>query len=81
MLRETDKAPLEAQLKGQKQPSGKGKTQPPSKKKEESYYETTYELQERLTNKKREYLEEIINDKNGVFNYEEDPIEYKKARK
>jgi len=35
----------------------------------------------RLTNKKREYLEEAIQDKNGIFCYEEDPKEYKKARK
>lgn len=38
-------------------------------------------MEERLTNKKKEYLQEIIADKNGVFNYVEDPIEYKKARK
>lgn len=35
----------------------------------------------RLTNKKREYLEEVIFDKNGEYLYEEDPQEYKKARK
>ena len=34
-----------------------------------------------MTNKKREYLEEMIEDKNGVFAYDEDPLEYKKARK
>jgi len=34
-----------------------------------------------LTNKKKEYLEEAIADKNGVYSYLEDPIEYKKARK
>jgi hypothetical protein len=36
---------------------------------------------EHLTNKKREYLEEQIADKNGVFTYLEDPQEYKRARK
>ena len=36
---------------------------------------------QRLTNKKREYLEESIEDKNGKFCYEDDPLEYKKARK
>jgi len=35
----------------------------------------------RLTNKKREYLEEAIQDRNGKFCYDEDPREYKKARK
>jgi ribonuclease HII len=39
------------------------------------------EMFQRLTNKKREYLEEAIEDKNGRFCYEEDPNEYKKARK
>jgi bZIP transcription factor len=39
------------------------------------------EMFQRLTNKKREYLEEAIEDKNGRFCYEEDPSEYKKARK
>lgn len=34
-----------------------------------------------LTNKKKEYLQEIIEDKNGVFTYLEDPNEYKRARK
>jgi hypothetical protein len=34
-----------------------------------------------LSNKKREYLEETIEDKNGRFAYDEDPNEYKKARK
>ena len=43
--------------------------------------ETTMEMFQRLTNKKREYLEEAIEDKNGRFCYEEDPNEYKKARK
>ena len=35
----------------------------------------------KLTNKKKEYLQEMINDKNGVFDYKRDPGEYKKARK
>lgn len=35
----------------------------------------------RLTNKKREYLDQAIVDKNGEFLYDEDPQEYKKARK
>ena len=34
-----------------------------------------------LTKKKQEYLEQTINDKNGVFKYDEDPNMYKKARK
>ena len=36
---------------------------------------------ERLTSKKREYLQDSIVDKNGEYNYLEDPQEYKKARK
>jgi hypothetical protein len=43
--------------------------------------ETTMDQFQRLTNKKREYLEESIEDKNGKFCYEDDPLEYKKARK
>jgi ribonuclease HII len=43
--------------------------------------ETTHDYMQRLTNKKREYLEEAIRDRNGEYNYEEDPLEYKKARK
>lgn len=43
--------------------------------------ETTLETLTRLTNKKREYLEEAIVDKNGEYLYEDDPLEYKKARK
>ena len=35
----------------------------------------------KLTNKKKEYLQEAINDKNGFFDYLHDPNEYKKARK
>jgi hypothetical protein len=35
----------------------------------------------KLTNKKKEYLQEKINDKNGIFDYKRDPQEYKKARK
>ena len=38
-------------------------------------------LLERLTSKKREYLQDSIVDKNGEYNYLEDPQEYKKARK
>jgi len=39
------------------------------------------EIADALTNKKKEYLQEEILDKNGKFRYLEDPIEYKKARK
>ena len=35
----------------------------------------------KLTKKKKEYLEKAIEDKSGVFNYNEDPNAYKKARK
>jgi hypothetical protein len=35
----------------------------------------------RLTNKKKQYLQDAIHDKNGAYSYLEDPIEYKKARK
>jgi hypothetical protein len=35
----------------------------------------------RLTNKKKQYLQDAIQDKNGAYSYLEDPIEYKKARK
>ena len=41
----------------------------------------TYEQLQKLTNKKKEYLQEVIEDKNGLFTYEEDPQEYKRARK
>jgi len=35
----------------------------------------------RLTNKKKQYLQDAIFDKNGAYSYLEDPVEYKKARK
>jgi len=35
----------------------------------------------KLTKKKKEYLEKAIEDKSGVFNYNENPNAYKKARK
>jgi response regulator of citrate/malate metabolism len=35
----------------------------------------------RLTNKKKQYLQDSIFDKNGAYSYLEDPVEYKKARK
>lgn len=35
----------------------------------------------RLTNKKKQYLQDAIVDKNGAYSFLEDPIEYKKARK
>jgi hypothetical protein len=35
----------------------------------------------RLTNKKKQYLQDAIFDKNGAYSFLEDPIEYKKARK
>lgn len=34
-----------------------------------------------LSKKKREYLEQKIEDRSGQFDYEADPIAYKKARK
>jgi hypothetical protein len=36
---------------------------------------------EKLTNKKKEYLQDAIIDKNGAYSYLEDPQEYKRARK
>jgi len=36
---------------------------------------------QKLTNKKKQYLQDAIIDKNGAYSYLEDPIEYKKARK
>ena len=36
---------------------------------------------DKLTNKKRQYLNDLIVDKTGAYNYLEDPAEYKKARK
>lgn len=36
---------------------------------------------EKLTNKKKEYLQDAIIDKNGAYSYLDDPLEYKKARK
>jgi len=35
----------------------------------------------RLTNKKKQYLQDAIIDKNGAYSFLEDPVEYKKARK
>ena len=35
----------------------------------------------KLTNKKKQYLQDAIVDKNGAYTYLEDPVEYKKARK
>jgi len=35
----------------------------------------------KLTNKKKQYLQDAIFDKNGAYTYLDDPIEYKKARK
>jgi len=35
----------------------------------------------KLTNKKKQYLQDAIVDKNGAYTYLDDPIEYKKARK
>ena len=35
----------------------------------------------KLTNKKKQYLQNAIHDKNGAYTYLNDPIEYKKARK
>lgn len=48
---------------------------------EENEATMTYAGFDRLTNKKKQYLQDAINDKNGSYNYLEDPIEYKKARK
>jgi hypothetical protein len=48
---------------------------------EESSDDCTLDQIQRLTNKKREYLDEAIEDRNGVYDYAEDPREYKKARK
>ena len=36
---------------------------------------------QKLTNKKKQYLQDAIIDKNGAYSYLDDPIEYKKARK
>ena len=35
----------------------------------------------KLTNKKKQYLQDAIFDKNGAYTYLDDPVEYKKARK
>lgn len=35
----------------------------------------------KLTNKKKQYLQDAIIDKNGAYTYLDDPVEYKKARK
>jgi hypothetical protein len=35
----------------------------------------------RLTNKKKQYLQDAIIDKNGAYSFLDDPVEYKKARK
>ena len=36
---------------------------------------------DKLTIKKKEYLQDAIIDKNGAYSYLDDPLEYKKARK
>lgn len=36
---------------------------------------------DKLTNKKKQYLQTQIVDKNGAYSYLDDPTEYKKARK
>lgn len=41
---------------------------------------TSVDIQ-KLTNKKKQYLQDAINDKNGSYSYLDDPVEYKKARK
>lgn len=43
--------------------------------------DNTFEQVKRLSTKKQKYLKEVIEDKNGVFNYKDNPVEYKKARK
>ena len=57
---------------------------------EHDYYDDSLEAndqtandmtQQRLTNKKKQYLQDAIQDKNGAYSYLDDPIEYKKARK
>lgn len=57
---------------------------------ENDYYDDSLEAndqtandmtQQRLTNKKKQYLQDAIQDKNGAYSYLDDPIEYKKARK
>ena len=34
-----------------------------------------------LTKKKQQYMEQDIRDKSGAYNYDADPVTYKKARK
>ena len=46
----------------------------------ENGYDKSIDLS-RLTNKKKQYLQDAIIDKNGAYSYLEDPTEYKKARK
>lgn len=41
----------------------------------------TYDNMPKLTKKKEKYVQEVITDKNGTFNFIENPQEYKKARK
>jgi len=57
---------------------------------ENDYYDDSLEANDqtandmthqRLTNKKKQYLQDAIQDKNGAYSYLDDPIEYKKARK
>lgn len=62
-------------------PAGKGKATRDNEESHVGKNESTIDQLARLTNKKREYLDQAIVDKNGEFLYEEDPLEYKKARK
>jgi hypothetical protein len=64
--------------KNSEEPAKKSKASKQAKSNEESsrkgsQNDTTMDEIRRLTNKKREYLEEAIFDKNGEYFYEEDP--------
>jgi len=67
--------------KGTELPSRKQKVNTEQSEEEDSESGQESATNEFITKKKKEYLEQVIYDKNGVFCYQEDPYQYKKARK
>ena len=72
-------APATKKTKKQSKNEVSYRVEPDSEEDSQNYTEgMTFE---RLTNKKKEYLQEHIEDRNGTFTYLQDPEEYKRARK
>ena len=77
-IREPEKPAKEVKIKTK---AGRKASKPCENSSYDDSLDYTYDQLGRLTNKKKEYLQEVIEDKNGVFNFLEDPDEYKRARK